>query len=566
MNQNPMKPFFRLCWIPLLLVGQLMAQDHFIVYKGTDPRTYVIINEKGEEVAPVPDGWKPQRDVADIGLFSEGFHVVYKKTDQKRIYQLMDTSGRLVEAEIPIEFYTKMSDGLISVKTGIKAGYLDATGKVVVPLKYQQVFDFHDGLARVMADNKFGVIDKTGQFVLPPEFREVANISEGLIFASKDKDVFAFYDRQGNQVVPDTKGYFNPQCYSCGRVFRDGLYRVRENNEDQLYGYLNRKGEVAIAPQFEAAQDFQNGLALVRIDGLFGFVDTTGTFAIEPQFQHAQQFYGNSTWARKTKDSPYGMIDKTGNYLVEPQFKNIPYLRYDYWLASQNVADESAEPSTYVIGHYDLSKVAQRILFNQQGEVVLKIEHCSVVRALNENLFHVEWIKKRGSIGYSIIDTKGRVIWQTDPEGFHGLGVNVIGFYQPQEMNHLDLRRTTFYERDKKNLPVFAEALWTFSNLRTLRLNGHYIVNLPEEIGQLKKLEDLDLSNTSIESLPKAIFELQNLKILYLSYNRELKELPKGFFKSMQHLEELHIVGCGFSADTVYEIRKKMKTTRVVYK
>lgn len=562
-----MSSVFRTFWVPFFLMGQLLySQNHFIVYEGTDPRTYIIINENGEEIAQLPEGWIAQKNVADIGFFDEGYHVVYKMVDNKRIYRLMDTLGQIIQPEIPIDYYTKMSEGLISVKTGGKAGYMNASGEVVIPLKFQYAYDFHDGLARVVTNSKYGVIDKQGNYVLPPEFRDVANISEGLIFAAKDAEVFAFYDRDGSLVIPDTEGYYNPHCNSCGRIFKDGLYRVKEKKGNQLFGYMNKTGDVVIEPLFNAAFDFINGTTLVRKDDQFGYIDTTGAFTIPPQFQHAQQFYLNSTWVRESKDALYGMIDRQGNYLIEPQYHSMPYRRYDLWMASvvENVSDEAERP--IIIGNYNSRKVATKILYDEKGREVLKIRNCASLRALREQLLAVGWISKRGSVGYSIINLEGEIIWQSDPEYFHPIGVNVIGNYKPEEIVQLDLSRGTRYDHDKMNLPVFAPELWTLSNLKSLKLNGHFVVNLPKEISRLQNLESLDLTRTYLEKLPVELYKLNQLKKLKLDYNTDLKELPRRFYKEMQHLEELSIVRCGFSPDLVYEIRKKMKNTRVIYK
>ncbi len=46
-------------------------------------------------------------------------------------------------------------------------GYVDHTGKVIIPPNYHLAYDFHDGLARVSSDGKsWGFIDKTGKLVI----------------------------------------------------------------------------------------------------------------------------------------------------------------------------------------------------------------------------------------------------------------------------------------------------------------------------------------------------------------------------------------------------------------
>ena len=57
------------------------------------------------------------------------------------------------------------SEGLAAavIEVGGKRGYIDKTGRVVIPCKYDQANDFHDGLARVYIGDKGYFIDKTGR-------------------------------------------------------------------------------------------------------------------------------------------------------------------------------------------------------------------------------------------------------------------------------------------------------------------------------------------------------------------------------------------------------------------
>jgi hypothetical protein len=562
-----MKPFFNFLWLLIFFSPfQGEAQNYIIVYEGFEDKAYQIIDKKGQLIAAIPEGWKPQNSRHNIGVFEEGICVLAQKIDGKFHYRLLDTLGNMVETEIPMDYIGKKQEGLINVKKENKSGYINSRGEVVIPLQFEAAYEFREGVARVKVNQHFGVIDKSGNFMLEPEFREVANMYEGLIFATKDRKVFAFYDANGEMVIPETSDYLNPNCYGCGRVFRDGLFRVRVDEAGKLYGYLNKEGALAIRPKFEAAQDFENGLALVQEGGLFGYIDTAGNYEIPPSFQHAQLFFGGSTWVRKTKDAPYGLIDKTGDYIIDPHYKYIPYRRYDYWLAYEPVQEASAENAPVVIGYYNKKSLPDRVLYDDSGREVLRIENCSYLRSIDDYFFKVEWVTPRNSAAYSIINLNGEILWQTDPDNFKCLGVNVIGFFDKKDITYMDIRRTGGRRGDADNVPVFASELWAFKQLKTLLLTSYYIPNLPEEIGTLKALESLDLSYCALENIPKAIFNLRHLKKLNLDYNQNLKELPKGFLKKMQHLEELSIARCGFSPEQVYKIRKKMKNTRVIYK
>jgi hypothetical protein len=58
------------------------------------------------------------------------------------------------------------SEGLAAVRIGDKWGYVDPSGRMVVPLeKFKTADAFHNGLARVTTGQGFGYIDKTGKMV-----------------------------------------------------------------------------------------------------------------------------------------------------------------------------------------------------------------------------------------------------------------------------------------------------------------------------------------------------------------------------------------------------------------
>ena len=81
--------------------------------------------------------------------------------------------------------------------------------------------------------------------------------------------------------------------------FAEGPAAVTEGGK---VGYINRKGEMVIRPQFEVGnpcgeglwyerpRDFSGGLAAVRVAGKWGYIDRTGRVVIEPRYDCAQRF------------------------------------------------------------------------------------------------------------------------------------------------------------------------------------------------------------------------------------------------------------------------------------
>jgi Leucine-rich repeat (LRR) protein len=88
----------------------------------------------------------------------------------------------------------------------------------------------------------------------------------------------------------------------------------------------------------------------------------------------------------------------------------------------------------------------------------------------------------------------------------------------PQRVTELDLA-----DRGLRSLP---DQLFRFPNLRRLRLAGNDQLNpLPDRIGELVSLEELDLSRIHLTRLPATLGRLRGLRVLDLSDN-ELAVLP----------------------------------------
>jgi Leucine-rich repeat (LRR) protein len=80
---------------------------------------------------------------------------------------------------------------------------------------------------------------------------------------------------------------------------------------------------------------------------------------------------------------------------------------------------------------------------------------------------------------------------------------------------------------------------WEFKSLRTLKLRGPNIRELPDSIWKLKHLRYLDVSRTSIRALPESINKLYHLESLRFTDCKSLKKLPKKM-RNLVCLRHLH--------------------------
>jgi len=93
-------------------------------------------------------------------------------------------TGEVVIKAIYDDVAGSFSEGLAKVKLNDKFGFIDATGKVVVEIKYDYLAAFSEGLAYVALNDKFGFIDTTGKVVIEIEYDDADSFREGLATVS----------------------------------------------------------------------------------------------------------------------------------------------------------------------------------------------------------------------------------------------------------------------------------------------------------------------------------------------------------------------------------------------
>ena len=117
-----------------------------------------------------------------------------------------------------------------------------------------------------------GYIDKTGALVIAPQFSLAWNFSGGLARVEV-REKMIYINKQGKTVFTIPNGFWADQ-------FSEGLANVsiRNGSGAEAWGYINRKGDFVIKPQFEKAEPFYQGLAQVFLNGQAGYIDKSGQF------------------------------------------------------------------------------------------------------------------------------------------------------------------------------------------------------------------------------------------------------------------------------------------------
>lgn len=241
--------------------------------------------------------------------FKDGF-AIYSYNPSN--YGFIDKTGKIVIPAV-YDSVEDFSEGLAAVKLGDKYGYIDNKGEVVIPFQFMYAGEFHEGMAAVYNGSLWGFIDKNGKYVINPQFEETSSFSDGLACVLYNGK-WGYVDKSGEFIIPAQFDY--------AIMFTEGYAGIMQN---ELYGYINKKGKIVIEPQFEGMGWFNNGLAGVYQNGKIGFIDTKGDFVMRPQFDNSAVFVGQ-----------YEDGDLYGNTTGCPQtgYQNFIKFKYDEKFAS----------------------------------------------------------------------------------------------------------------------------------------------------------------------------------------------------------------------------------------
>lgn len=246
--------------------------------------------------------------------------------------------------------------GLAAVKKDGKWGFIDKTGKEIIALQYDDARDFNQELAAVQKDGKWGFVDKTGKERSAMIYEQIWSLKNGyfavqqditnwnggvyrwgivdnfalevvpiiqrnnqFISFSPDEGLFqfattenrvGFTDKQGHEVVPFQYDNISAEADE-GSICKEGLCVVAKNN---LWGFVDTTGRLAIMLQYEYASDFNEGMAAVKQNDKWGFVDKTGKEVIALQYDSAHDFSEGLSFVKKGEQ--WLLIDKTGKEIA----------------------------------------------------------------------------------------------------------------------------------------------------------------------------------------------------------------------------------------------------------
>jgi hypothetical protein len=260
----------------------------------------------------------------------------------------IDVNGAVI---IPPQFIDakKFTEGLAAAQAADsgKWGYIDQTGTFVIQPQYTRAYQFSEGLAEVGLDpSGSGYIDADGRLVVQGSGGFVRN---GLVrISTKEKTIFT--DRNGAVLfevpadawqvgsgliafIENGKMGFMDQTGKVviGAQYHRVIYWNNQQFEERItpvsigplgkggkYGFIDKYGKTAVDFQYEWAEQFFDGLAMVMKDGKYGYINTAGELAIPLQYDEACHF--SEGLAAVKVGNQWGFIDTEGRMAIAPQY------------------------------------------------------------------------------------------------------------------------------------------------------------------------------------------------------------------------------------------------------
>jgi len=205
-----------------------------------------------------------------------------------------------------------------------KCGYKDKSGKIVIDAKYDYTKNFtRGGIAKVniggkyfqgnFGDGHWGYIDATGKEVIPIKYDAVGALPFGNDFS--EGRVPVELDHKWGYVDSATGKELDSLKYDKAFAFKEGLGPVKLGDKE---GRVDKSGREVIPVIYDEIQKFDSykGIAAAKLNGKWGYIDKLGKQVIPFKYDRVSTYFIQGKSKVKLNNEEY-FIDMTGKQLKD---------------------------------------------------------------------------------------------------------------------------------------------------------------------------------------------------------------------------------------------------------
>lgn len=216
-----------------------------------------------------------------------------------------------------------------------KYGYMDKYGNIKIPAQFDWAKDFVDGVAIVGNDVEnwrdiptdsgisfydCGVVNVDGELVVPIKYSYIWDFNEGLALAKEDDDSEPYYiDKEGNK---SSQKVIGNKFFTKGvspKLLRGGSAYPIPDPPPEVWSYIDSNGIQATDNEYEYAEDFYDGYAIVKNNGKYGIIDTDFNVVVDYKYDSLRKI--DDILYDAVKGGKHGVIDTNDNTVID----------FDYW-------------------------------------------------------------------------------------------------------------------------------------------------------------------------------------------------------------------------------------------
>jgi Flp pilus assembly protein TadD len=257
-----------------------------------------------------------------------------------------------------------LGDGLVAVKlnqmpkTENWAIYSLSRKQTITNILYESVGDVSEGLFSVVIHGKLGYLDTSGTMVVSPRYEPInsfKNIFNNNDYTARYKNI-SISDistlKKNHKDLQLFEGFDRNDWESNPTEFKDGLCAVVV---DGKIGFINRRGDYIIHPQYSRASNFANGIAMVQIRSEGGTLNkvinqTNEVVADEYELIGNLNAKNEVIFRKLNEDFSYS------------------YMKWDVNTKSMTNIIEGVQQLGYAMNHFIFKKLGKNIFLSPNGK------------------------------------------------------------------------------------------------------------------------------------------------------------------------------------------------------
>jgi hypothetical protein len=306
----------------------------------------------------------------------------------------------------------KFGNSLLRIFAETKVGFIDTTGKLIIPAKFANAFDFNEGLAAARMKSLYGFINTKGEFVIPPKYSYAEGFRNGSAVIFKDSTAGILY-KDGREVL-----YPN---YSSIKFICDTKAIVATHRGKK--GIIDNKGTLVLDTIYNYIEDVQYGLFEISrsippdkfrngVEYETALIDTSANFIFpfgkDPYVSMTEGYIITSDYPDSTAPSYRYIYNSKGKFL----FKTLNFTwnsetpAFQYFSDSILIAKYFRADTLTDIKENQYRRNFYYVIINIFTGERVKNEEWNHLRKISENSIYAQFDNGQKGV---VIDTHGKI-------------------------------------------------------------------------------------------------------------------------------------------------------------